>query len=640
MLRKAPSYKPLSIGLVLFFSLLFCLITILIYWPGLYGPFLLDDMQSIAPTQMERFSWSNLISVSLQNQTGPLGRPLSVFTLALNSLILGHAPFYFKAVNLSLHLLCGLSLGIFVYLIISLMPRDRNIAVPTALLMVFVWLIHPLHVSTVLYVVQRMTQLSTLFILLGLNTYLYGRIRLLTHQKYWLWYILISFIVFFPLAVFSKETGLLFPWYVFCIEYFILKFRCLTEKQRFNLIHFNRIISLTLILGALVYFYYKIQIYFAIFHEKDLTLISRLLTESKVLLFYLSLIFRPILSAMGLYHDDFPISDTLDQSVILSISILIIFIFCIFYCRRQAPIISFGLAWFLVSHSIESTFLPLELVFEHRNYLAMIGVLLIPCYYLNYFLSYRFGKIKLMIIASTIMLILMLGSLTALRSIGWSSTENFLKEANVYHPKSARTHIETSNILLNAKKYDLAIDELNKALELQPNNVGILLHKILIGCQTESVSAQDYKLAESKIKSSTITPYSLMVLNQLVQNMVNQQCSAVSSDRIEQILQSAINNPTLTYRTQYKAILYHLEAGISLFKGNIPLCLALLMKSYEANPQRIEPLIQKAIIEFNHNQFENAQATRALIEQSAHTIRAPADKIQKLDTLLHSRERQ
>ncbi len=51
------------------------------YWPGLYGPFFLDDLQTITPAKIESFSLRNLIEVSLQNDTGPLGRPLSVATL-------------------------------------------------------------------------------------------------------------------------------------------------------------------------------------------------------------------------------------------------------------------------------------------------------------------------------------------------------------------------------------------------------------------------------------------------------------------------------------------------------------------------------------------------------------------------------
>jgi protein O-mannosyl-transferase len=638
MPRKAPAYQLFTIRLILAWGILFSFVTIFIYWLGLYGPFLLDDLQSIIPTQIKHFSWTNLISVSLQNETGPLGRPLSTFTLALNGLLFGNNAFYFKAVNLVLHLLNGIAVGIFVYLIVSFLPKRRNLALATTLLTTYVWLIHPLQVSTVLYVVQRMTQISTLFTVIGLNLYLIGRLRQITRQNHWLIFILISFLCFFPLSVLSKETGLLFPWYVFCLEYFILKFRCPTQRQKFTLVHFHRFLSLSLILLALLYFYYKIPTYFALYSERDLTLISRLLTESKVLVFYLSLILKPRLSDMGLYHDDFAVSYELDSAVLLSMGLLLSMLFCIAYCRRRAPIIAFGLAWFLISQVIESTFIPLELVFEHRNYLALLGIVLIPCYYFVQLIKSKQSGVKVALLGGALGILTVLTLLTFFRTLGWSSNVSFLYEASIYHPLSARTHIELSNWELTQKNYPRAINELQKAASLQPNNIGIVLHQILIGCQTQDVKTELYEQAEHKIKKAAITPYTIMVLDQLVQNIVMKECVAVSKKHIETIIQNGISNPTLRYKPLYQAVLYHLEAGIAFSEGNIPHCLALLMKSYQTYPHRLDPLIQKATIEWSYQLYQDANATREIIQKNRLSIKAPHDKIQALDKLFDSRK--
>lgn len=82
-----------------------CGLTILAYWNGLSGPFFLDDLQSIEPAKMENFSFKSLMAISLQNDTGPIGRPISVASFALNSYFFGDEPFSFKVVNLALHLL-------------------------------------------------------------------------------------------------------------------------------------------------------------------------------------------------------------------------------------------------------------------------------------------------------------------------------------------------------------------------------------------------------------------------------------------------------------------------------------------------------------------------------------------------------
>ena len=47
-----------------------------------------------------------------------------------------------------------------------------------------------------------------------------------------------------------------------------------------------------------------------------------------------------------------------------------------FALRHRLPMFSLGLFWFLGAHLLTSSVLPLELVFEHRNYFALLGVLL------------------------------------------------------------------------------------------------------------------------------------------------------------------------------------------------------------------------------------------------------------------------
>ena len=45
--------------------------------------------------------------------------------------------------------------------------------------------------------------------------------------------------------------------------------------------------------------------------------------------------------------------------------------------RKRYPLLVFALLFYLVAHSMESTILPLEMVFEHRNYLPSVGVCLL-----------------------------------------------------------------------------------------------------------------------------------------------------------------------------------------------------------------------------------------------------------------------
>lgn len=601
-----------------------------LYWPGLHGPFFLDDLQSISPTQLDSFSWRKFIEISLQNDTGPIGRPISVASFALNYLFFGASPFSFKAVNLGLHFVISLAISLFIYLLVSLQPRARKQAIPIALMTGLIWLVHPLQVSTVLYPVQRMTQLCHLFILMGLNTYLWGRIRLNTQHSYAYQLIGASLFIFFPLAVLSKETGILFPWYLICIEYFLLQFHCKYLKDQKRLKRAHSLMSLSLLLGAVFYYWLNLDKFLNTFAEKNISLFDRLLTEAKVIILYMKLIFLPQLSEMGLYHDDFPISSHIDANVFISFLLLIFCAILIIFLRKRAPIVAFGLSWFFLSHTIESTALPLELVFEHRNYLAMVGLILIPVYYLVLFLSKKSNlkKTSIFLFSSIVILIM---ALTYFRSVSWSSPQKFLISERLNHPQSARVHIEIANWFLNNKQYDNAFTELDRAQLIEPYNGGIILHKILIHCRASSVPSVLYDEALKTVRQGAITPYVILVLDQMVQNMFNHQCSSVDKDKMTIIIQEAMKNPFLGYKPLYKAVLFHLEAGIALLQNHVDRSLLLLNESFETYPRRLDPLIQKAYLEIQFSMIEQAEKTVHQVNTQAKYLRSPSEKITTLN---------
>lgn len=602
----------------------------IIYWQGLSGPFLLDDLQSIEPAQLTQFSWQELWEISLQNDSGPLGRPLSIASFALNHYFFGLNPFYYKLVNLIIHLLCGFAIGCFIYLLMTLTPKAKKSALPIAFFTALLWLLHPLQVSTVLYPVQRMTQLCHLFMLLGLNTYLWGRLRLLTHKTPSLSLMLFSYGCFFPLALLSKETGILFPWYVFLMEYFILRFKAPLAFGRY-LRHFHGIFSLALLFGFLFYYWYHLETYLALFADKNITLFDRILTQIHVLVFYLKLILTPQLADMGLYHDDFGIIKTFTFQTFLCSLWLLGCALIIFRGRQRAPILAFGIAWFFVSQAIESTILPLEMVFEHRNYLASVGLLLIPVYY---FIPYS-QKIAIaprnVYYFFIVLLLSLLAVITAQRSNIWSSTTKFLQESQIQHPRSPRVHIEIANLLLQEQQYAYAFAELDEAARLDPYNAGIALHKILIHCQLQSVPPVLYEQAKEKIRQGAITPYVITILDVMVQNMFNKQCPAVDRNQIIELIRLCYQNPFLSYKPRYKAVLYHLEAGLELLNTNIDKSRYLLLKSFDSYPQRIEPLLQKAYLEMQQGMLVEAQDSVAYAHQRLSGNKSAKIKLQKLD---------
>jgi hypothetical protein len=611
----------------------------LIYWQGLYGPFLLDDLQSIEPAQLNAFTWQQFIEVSFQNDSGPLGRPVSIASFALNHYFFGLDPFYYKLINLIIHVCCGLAIGFLGYLITLFVPKAKRYAKWIGFFTAALWLIHPLQVSTVLYPVQRMTQLCHLFILLGLNTYFCGRIKQITHKPHSSLILILSYAIFFPLALLSKETGILFPWYVFIAELFILKFYG-TQKQNRYLKWFHFTFCLALLIGALFYYFYHFDTYLALFADKKITLGDRVLTQLNVVVFYLKLIIIPQLADMGLYHDDFQIVRAINLQTALSALLLAGLALTIFFTRKRAPIVAFGLAWFFVSHAIESTILPLEMVFEHRNYLASFGLLLIAT---SYFIPF-FNKLdmapKRFYIIFTFFLFALLATITYQRSNIWSSSSKFLQESRIHHPLSPRVHIEIANLFLQEQQYALAFIELDEATRLDPYNAGIPLHKILIFCRLEAVPPRLYEEAKQKLRQGAITPYVITVLDTMVQNMFNKQCNTVDKKQVIELIHAAYENPYLRYKPRYKAVLLHLEAGLELLNTNVDKSRLLLLKSYEAYPQRNEPLFQKAYLEMQHGMMKEAKASVAFAHEELGNNKNAKLKLQKLDFAIEAASKQ
>jgi len=625
--------------LLIFTSIILVAVVVALYWQGLYGPYLLDDLQSIGPIQVNDLSLTKFISLTFQNETGPLGRPLSIASFIVNHMVFGSEPFGYKAVNLALHIIMAAVVGYFVYLILSLVRPKQNYKLTICLFTTVIWLIHPLQVSTVLYPVQRMTILCQLFSLLAINCYLHARLSQWQNKKNtWVYFALFG--INCILAIAAKETALLLPFYLFILEYFILDFkgRHLKVNQRLKQSYYLGLFATTM--AGAGYFYYYLSHFMGLYADKPFTLLERLYTQTKVLVFYLQQIIFPRLSSMGLYHDDFPIAHNFDLSVFLSTTLIIGLISLALIFKKRWPIAALGCLWFFVSHLLESTIFPLELVFEHRNYLASIGVILIPIYFLAQLAQSPRIKLKNLYPLVGCLYIVVLMSMTWSRAHSWSSSELFLKNAMAFHPNSPRLHIEIANWYLNYNLYDMAFAELDTAQQLQPSNSGIALHKVLIHCHANSLPQDILDEAKNNVQKFPITPYTILILDQLVTNIFEQKCTSISPRHAMQIIQAAYQNPRLQYYPKYQAVLYHLEAGLQMRQNNPKDAIILLQKSYEAYPKRLQPLITKTQIEIHMQDFTSAKQTLQTLQKHYYTQYAPRQEIDKLkaEFNLHSVE--
>lgn len=424
---------------VLLLALLF-FIPLVIYWPGLYGDFFLDDYPHIIlnqAIQINRLDYDSLWAAANSTSAGPLGRPLALVSFALNYYSTGLNPYYFKLTNLLIHALT--SIGVFYLLrrITASIAPDyaRQIAFIAALL----WAVHPLNVSTVLYAVQRMTGLATLFMVWGMVAYGYGRECLLENkQAGWGW-ILLGLAVG-GVALFAKETAALILGYLLVIELLVFRFTMPSAIQRHALQGaYVAIIGLPLVWALTTHLFSPGWIDSA-YANRSFTLGERLLTEARVVWDYLYLTWLPNIQSMGLYHDGYRISrDLFDPSTLAATGTHIVLLGAAFFLRRQWPLLLFATMWFYIGHSAESTVLPLELKYEHRNYLPMLGMLLLMAHGV-YAASARLKnthKIRVLVLAA---IVLTFGGSAFVRTSQFGDFWGFAGMEAEHHPESSRAN--------------------------------------------------------------------------------------------------------------------------------------------------------------------------------------------------------
>jgi len=469
-----------------------CLLTIVIYVPGLSGDYMFDDMSNLLHNpelNIESLDMESLQGAVFSSNSGKLRRPVSMLSFTLNRYFFGIAPYSHKVINLIIHLLTGIGL----YLLSRLVMRSYrlyrhpelsdNTLKWLPLVVAGLWLVHPLNLTPVLYIVQRMTSLAALFTVLGLCLYMTGRLRLLDGKR-GLPLILTGLILFGGLAVFSKESGALLPLYMLVLELTLFRFRNKQGKPEIPVIGF---FAITVALPAglvLLYLLSNPNFITGGYTYRHFNLEERLLTEGRILVFYLKSIFIPSISELGLFHDDIAISHGLldPPATLYSLMALGGMLLGALLLLGKQPLVSLGILWFFTGHLMESTIIGLELVHEHRNYLADYGIILAITALVVQVPLRRLGPV--IRIATPAIFLLLFSYTTWVRATQWSDVVSQAVYEARHHPQSYRAVFAAGRIYANltlsgAPEFeDNARELLIRAGDL--NKGAILSHSALI----------------------------------------------------------------------------------------------------------------------------------------------------------------
>ncbi|MEJ2730320.1 MAG: tetratricopeptide repeat protein [Deltaproteobacteria bacterium] len=466
------------------FLFLFTLIIVLIYSNSFNASWHLDDRSNIVDNRGLHISNLQIVSLARTFFTAPesggaitdrLYRPIPCLTFAINWYFGKDRVFGYHVVNILIHILTAYLLFLAILNILkspNLKNKYKDKENFVAFLAAVLWAINPIQVQTVTYIVQRMASMAAMFYILSIYLYLKTR---QSQQPLCRTLLLLGCTAGFLLALGSKENAATLPLAIILIE--IICFQDLNSRKVRRTFFWGTIAGggLLVVFGALLFLPVNPFTFIKSYGGRPFTLFERLLTEPRIVLFYLSLIFYPLPARLSIEHDII-VSSSLSNpwTTLPAILFHLVLIGIGFFQIRKRPLLALAILFFYLNHVIESTIMPLELIFEHRNYLPSLFLFLPVAAGFKALLDHyekRSRAFRSVLVCSSILIILGIGGGTYIRNLAWATEKTLWEDAMHKAPDSHRPlHNLAWAHYVKIGQYDKAIELYEKSLDLRTNN--------------------------------------------------------------------------------------------------------------------------------------------------------------------------
>lgn len=429
----------------------------LIYSNTINAAFHYDDFYAIVTNpliQIKDFSLRWLFEI-LNSE-----RPIAHLTFALNYYFDGLDVVGYHVINIIIHIVTGILLYLFLYETLMLSGKEvhQKRVLWIALLSSLLWVSTPVQTQAVTYIVQRMTSMASMFYILSFLFYIWGR----TSTGFRRWgYGALTILSFF-LSYGSKQIAVTLPILLVIYEYCIFQ-RC-NIRGIFKLRR-NYLMVITIILIVMAKFLIILLPYMP---TGGYALKERIYTQSRIIIYYLTLLIFPLPERMSLNYD-YPLSRTLFIPVTTIVSLATFFLllaYAIFSVKKH-PLLSFLILWFMITITPEAL-ASLELVFEHRLYLPSMAFF--PIIVLSGFSIFEkcTALAKKALFFSAVAAIIAFSINTYNRNSLWIDGYSIYADSVRKYPYSVEARLSLGTYYLNAGMYDEAITHLAKAVQLAP----------------------------------------------------------------------------------------------------------------------------------------------------------------------------
>lgn len=496
---------------------------------------------------------------------GPLGRPLALATFALQ-----HEswpdPRPFLIVNTLVHLFNAALVFFLALALARFASEDQRRNIWFALAVAAIWSASPFLASSSLMIVQRMTTLAGLFVFLGLLGYVHGRWMMRDNLRAGT-YVAVGSISFCTLlGAFTKESAALLPVLALAAELTIIR------GSQFAVPKLNPAVALTFLgaptLAILGYLGYR-GITRTGYQSRDFELGERLLSQARALWDYIFNLLAPNAAASSPYTDAFLSSrGILDPAVTLPALVGLVALVIVAWAARKAwPFFAFGVTFFLAGHLLESTTVPLELYFPHRNYVPAFGL-----YFAVLYAAIVYPRSKSAqrlaaagVIGYAVIALLVLANSTAL----WGKPELAGPIWFVENPNSMRARQDLAGLYLQQGNAGGALALINDGLELHPRHPVLSLQRLIFCVEDQQIAEHFVTEARAALKADNPLPFGAAEqLRALSEITDGQECTPVTPELFAELLTLAFNNLQQFPNTGVQVTLLNAKAQFHANQGD------------------------------------------------------------------------
>ncbi|MBZ0091283.1 MAG: hypothetical protein K8F27_03560, partial [Sulfuricellaceae bacterium] len=319
---------------------------------------------------------------------------------------------------------------------------------------------------------------------------------------------------------------------------------------------------------------------------------ERLLTQARILLDYVGKIVLPRPHVFGLFFDDYPVSRGwfAPPATLLAVLSLAALAASAFGLRRRAPVYSFAVLWFFAGHLIESTVIPLELYFEHRNYLPMAG----PLFALVHYGRVGWERLSSPVLKKTLMLLaVLMGVLIALMT--WQESRLWgqpLLQAAVWageKPDSRRAQEQYGEMLARHGAAAKAEQRYAGIAQKFPQDAGGYMQWLYLGCHYPAIDLPPRAPLYARLATGAYSTSVTSALDGLVELKIQRRCGRLQDDELISLIKTVMANPAYAQR---KESLYYFLSKLYASRGDPEQAVKMLDEVYALNPRAVVVLQQ------------------------------------------------